>query len=113
MDADGNVVVLQPRTDAQETVFRSALKNMHVLYAHDHTLVLRLEAPIPETARNPTPYNIRGWCVFEKRVSSMKSITTNAVSLATATTDLTLAPTAPGDFREELKNLKFTNGGDA
>merc|ERR1719387_2426952 len=43
----------------------------------------------------------------------MKSITTNAVSLSPITTDLTLAPTAPGDFREELKNLKFTNGGDA
>ena len=81
---------------------------MHVRYGHDYTVVLRLDMPIPETAKNAKAYSARGWCVFELRVSSMKSELSRTASHSN--TDIAMVPIGPEDFSKDLEQLHFTNG---
>ena len=85
---------------AQEASFGLAMANMHVLYAHEMSLTLRIESLTPaerwekahhedevitvfhaessvvksvlikDLEHNPTPYNNRGWCIGEMEWSS-------------------------------------------
>ncbi|CAE7244895.1 NLRC3 [Symbiodinium natans] len=89
--------------ETQEESFRRAMKNMHVLYAHEHTHTLRIESLTPEgrikdawchgelvevydlrsghvkpvlaadLIQNRTAYHQRGWCVAELQWSSTRS----------------------------------------
>ena len=89
--------------ETQEESFRRAMKNMHVLYAHEHTRTLRVESLTPEgrikdawchgelvevydlrsghvkpvlaadLIQNRTAYHQRGWCVAELQWSSTRS----------------------------------------
>ena len=87
-------------TEAQRGSFDLAMANMHVLYAHEMSVTLRIESLTPaerwekalredemitvfhakskvvkpvlikELVHNPTPYNNRGWCIGEMEWSS-------------------------------------------
>ena len=87
-------------TEAQEASFGLAMANMHVLYAHEMSVTLRIESLTPaerwekahhedemitvfhaessvvepvlikDLVHNPTPYANRGWCIGEMEWSS-------------------------------------------
>ena len=87
-------------TEAQQFSFGLAMANMHVLYAHEMSVTLRIESLTPaerwekalredemitvfhakssvvepvlikDLVHNPTPYNNRGWCIGEMEWSS-------------------------------------------
>ena len=87
-------------TEAQRASFDLAMANMHVLYAHEMSVTLRIESLTPaerwskaidedevitvfhakssvvksvlikDLKHNPTPYNNRGWCIGEMEWSS-------------------------------------------
>ena len=87
-------------TEAQQFSFGLAMANMHVLYAHEMSVTLRIESltpaerwekalredemitvfhaessvvepvPIKDLKHNPTPYANRGWCIGEMEWSS-------------------------------------------
>ena len=87
-------------TEAQQFSFGLAMANMHVLYAHEMSVTLRIESLTPaerwaqalredemitvfhaeskvvkpvlikDLKHNPTPYNNRGWCIGEMEWSS-------------------------------------------
>ena len=89
------------QTTEQESSFRSAMCNMHVLYSHESTYTLRVQSltpqhvweqhldkpvhvydarcgcmkavPLCELTRNETPYLKRGWCRAELEWSSARS----------------------------------------
>ena len=63
--------------------------------------------PIPETAKNAKAYSAQE-CVFELRVSSMKSELSRTVSHSN--TDIAMVPIGPEDFSKDLEQLHFTNG---
>ena len=92
-------------TEAQQKSFRSAMANMHVMYAHEMSVTLRIESLTPAERRakaidghemitifhaarsvvepvlikdlvhNPTPYENRGWCIGEMEWSSDRQAT--------------------------------------
>ena len=87
-------------TEAEQASFGLAMANMHVLYAHELSVTLRIESLTPaerwekalredemitvfhseskvvkpvlikDLVHNPTPYNNRGWCIGEMEWSS-------------------------------------------
>ena len=87
-------------TEAEQASFGLAMANMHVLYAHEMSVTLRIESlttaerwekahhedevitvfhaessvvepvPIKDLKHNPTPYQNRGWCIGEMEWSS-------------------------------------------
>ena len=87
-------------TEAERASFGLAMANMHVLYAHELSVTLRIESLTPaerwekalredemitvfdakssvvkpvlikDLVHNPTPYNNRGWCIGEMEWSS-------------------------------------------
>ena len=87
-------------TEAEQASFGLAMANMHVLYAHEMSVTLRIESLTPaerwskaidedevitvfhakssvvepvlikDLKHNPTPYNNRGWCIGEMEWSS-------------------------------------------
>ena len=69
-----------PRSASEEQDFRKAMSHMYLLYAHEGTLVLRLNGEVPTPVydihkykSNLVHYHWRGWCTFEHRVAEMKS----------------------------------------
>ena len=48
--------------------FREVLSQMHLIYGHELTMVVRLTAVDPAAASN-TPYEKRGWTTFESMVA--------------------------------------------
>ncbi len=104
--------------------FQACLRNMHVPYTHDRTMVLRLDYKPPlgimecvqalGYEENLRTYEERGWCRFERQVSGMKSMPRRSVSAeeesgATHTTTK-VVPVHPDDFNKVLESLQFTNG---
>ena len=87
-------------TEAEQASFGLAMDNMHVMYAHELSVTLRIESLTPaerwekalredevitvfhaessvvepvlikDLVHNPTPYNNRGWCIGEMEWSS-------------------------------------------
>jgi len=110
------------RREDEEDDFRLAMSHMYCLYAHDCTLVLRLNGDVPDfnfdskrLQPNRAAYHERGWCVFEHRVSDMKAYPQHSISFPLwlanqnaeeARNELMTVE----DFRAELQLLHFTNG---
>lgn len=57
------------RTSEQDRLFREALSQMHLLYAHCQAMVVRLTDTMA-SALTKTPYSNRGWPTFETAASS-------------------------------------------
>lgn len=122
----------------QEDSFRRAMQNMHVLYAHKCSLVLRIEnlSPIPQASDtvnvfqlhshqveeaccsnlllNRTPYNERGWCAAESQWANMMSLSPKLKSLG-GSASWASAPMSPEVFQASIESssLRFTHRDDA
>ena len=87
-----------------------ALESMDILYAHDGTLVLRVDTAPPPDSPNVRPYQDRGWCRFEEFGSSLK-VDKERRSVSLSNTDRRfMVPRSPEWFKELLSRLHFTNG---
>ena len=61
----------EDRTDYQLKRFIKGLKHINVWYGHSHVTTLVCDWPMPAGAQNPHPIDVRGWCVFERHLSSI------------------------------------------
>ena len=61
----------EDRTDYQLKRFGKGLKHINVWYGHEHVTTLVCDWPMPAGAQNPHPIDVRGWCVFERHLSSI------------------------------------------
>jgi len=52
--------------------FAKGLKSINVWYAHQHVVTLVADLPMPTGAVNPAPIDRRGWCIFERQLSSLR-----------------------------------------
>ena len=68
------------RTPYQLARFRKGLSSVNVWYSHWKITTLVLDMPMPAGSENSAPVEKRGWCIFERRLSSI--IKTSACCLA-------------------------------
>ena len=61
----------EDRTDYQLKRFIKGLKQINVWYGHAYVTTLVCDWPMPAGAQNPHPIDVRGWCVFERNLSSI------------------------------------------
>ena len=61
----------EDRTDYQLKRFGKGLKHINVWYGHAYVTTLVCDWPMPAGAQNPHPIDVRGWCVFERHLSSI------------------------------------------
>ena len=61
----------EDRTDYQLKRFGKGLKHINVWYGHERVTTLVCDWPMPAGAQNPHPIDVRGWCVFERNLSSI------------------------------------------
>lgn len=59
------------RTPEQRERFERGLRKVNVWYSAEWSVTLLLDTPMPEGAENRTPITRRGWCVTERRLSSI------------------------------------------
>jgi len=104
----------KPRTEEQDQLFRQALGSMHLIYSNHKWPVFRMIV-VPKAAENQTPYEDRGWCLFETCVSATgaSSVHTLKGGERTDYNMVTPVPKKPDVFNEEIKTKQFTNGADA
>lgn len=103
----------KPRTEEQDRLFKQALASMHRIYSNDKWCVFRMVA-VPDDAENKTPYEERGWCLFETRVSFTGALVVHTFDGFKFGDDLVSpVPTKPDVFNGKIRTMKFTNGADA
>jgi len=119
-----------PRTKREDQAFKRGLKAIDLLYGGKMSIVVQLK-DIPEPhfeGMNSTPYNRRGWCVFEEAVSSILKDNDKVWNLSNvskelksgetykevlcAAVSLRQPPVPPQQFCEQLESLVFTSGAD-
>ena len=124
----------EDRTDYQLKRFIKGLKHINVWYAHAYVTTLVCDWPMPAGAQNPHPIDVRGWCVFERHLSSIVKVSTCYLQLSQLPADAESMdwfdvvdeckgarrpPLAADAFerlmRDNLESgaFKFTNGKDA
>ena len=64
----------EDRTDYQLKRFIKGLKQINVWYGHARVTTLVCDWPMPAGAQNPHPIDVRGWCVFERNLSSIVKV---------------------------------------
>ena len=70
--ASGSQGSCDERTPYELARFGRGLKAINVWYAAMHVSTLVCDWPMPEDAENITPIDRRGWCIFERRISSVR-----------------------------------------
>ena len=137
---DGKIVKSNDdRTPYQLARFGSGLKGINVWYGSVHTTTLVCDWPMPANAENASPIATRGWCIFEKALSSVRKdgrcclalgqladgATGHWLSLEVACRAGRAPPLAPDAFEAMLREgvareaavpgtgFRFTNGKDA
>ena len=125
----------EDRTDYQLKRFGKGLKHINVWYGHAYVTTLVCDWPMPAGAQNPHPIDVRGWCVFERHLSSIVKMSTCYLQLSLLPADAESMdwyngvvqackgarrpPLAADAFerlmRDNLESgaFKFTNGKDA
>ena len=124
----------EDRTDYQLKRFIKGLKHINVWYGHERVTTLVCDWPMPAGAQNPHPIDVRGWCVFERHLSSIVKDSDNYLQLSLLPADAgskvwfdvvdackgaRRPPLAADAFerlmRDNLESgaFKFTNGKDA
>jgi len=68
------------RTPAQLQQFRKGLSVLNLFYMHPYVITFRLDIPIGPLAVNDRPYEQRGWCEFETRLSEVVKDNYNLLS---------------------------------
>ena len=126
------------RTESELARFGMGLKNINVWYGHHLVTTLVLDWPMPADAENAAPVEKRGWCVFERRLSSITKASACCLTLGRMPDDVRnyfqlirtcvgghLAPLTPDAFARMMRDgmatekqspgcgLRFTNGKDA
>ena len=72
VDARGKVVKsFDDRNQDQIERLRKGLGSINVWYGHDRTFTLVLNTGMPAGSENMHPYGSRGWCIFERCLSSL------------------------------------------
>ena len=140
-DADGKLVRSHDdRTPYQLARYGKGLKGINVWYGAEYTTTLVCDFAMSAGADNPAPIDKRGWCIFERRLSSVRKDRRCCLSLsllprgdgALDWTDVfracqsdRLAPLAPDGFEALMREgmareqaaagtgIRFTNGKDA
>lgn len=101
-----------PRKEEEQNEFITSLNDMHTLYAHDYTKVVRLEV-VPEGVESSAKYLDRGWCATEAHWAAMKSVTNSYRAgfeiVPGGTSDETMVPMTPKEFLAKLIKLHFTS----
>ena len=64
----------EDRTDYQLKRFGKGLKRINVWYGHAYVTTLVCDWEMPAGAQNPHPIDVRGWCVFERHLSSIVKV---------------------------------------
>lgn len=109
--------VIAERTPKEWNRFKTCLRNIHIIYTHDYTQVFRIrsEMPVHLVARlgkrftiNSTPLDKRGWCEFETRIASMKTLLTDNLS---ATDAVQTTPLTPKEYAKRMQDFHFSNDG--
>ena len=59
------------RSSEEVLRFVRGLTNINVWYGARYTHTLVLNIPMPEGSENATPYDRRGWCIFERSLSAL------------------------------------------
>ena len=59
------------RTPEQLARFKLGLKAINEWYGHPYVHTLVMTTPMPASAENAAPIQRRGWCIFERRISSI------------------------------------------
>jgi len=59
------------RTPEQKDRFHAGLSSISIFYSHKYTYTICLDGPLPPGAVNTAPYAQRGWCIFERLLSSL------------------------------------------
>ena len=125
----------EDRTDYQLKRFGKGLKHINVWYGHAFVTTLVCDWPMPAGAQNPHPIDVRGWCVFERHLSSIVKVSMCYLQLSLLPADAESMdwyggvvkackgarrpPLAADAFerlmRDNLESgaFKFTNGKDA
>ena len=125
----------EDRTDYQLKRFIKGLKQINVWYGHARVTTLVCDWPMPAGAQNPHPIDVRGWCVFERNLSSIVKVSDCYLQLSLLPADAESMdwydgvvkackgarrpPLAADAFerlmRDNLESgaFKFTNGKDA
>lgn len=99
------------RTLEEEDLFRKSLENLHYIYAHNLTNVLRLQ-DVPDFAASKQPYLHRGWCIVEKMIACTKrtDFTLGNVRVPQQSgSEKQQLPLTPNRMNEMLESLHFTN----
>jgi hypothetical protein len=115
------------RSEAEYARFKQGLQEMTGFYVHPNTYVLSVRTSIPRgDYENTRPYVQRGWCHFELRIASIvkndgclwdlsldRKGTAITFDDCETTLKFTRPPlTSPEQMARELREKKFTNGGD-
>lgn len=72
------------RTANQLERFKQGLKGINVWYGHPSVTTLVCDWPMPEGAENAAPIERRGWCIFEKALSSVSKKSSCLLALSKA-----------------------------
>lgn len=120
----------EPRQEADQVQFRRAIQGINLLYGARMTTVVKLtQMPTPQdgTVANLTPYELRGWCIFEEAVSGIVKhgswlldlgavddalYSTRIQNISKTAVSRREPPLHPDDFASRLETAKFTNGAD-
>ena len=102
------------RTAAEDALFRRALADLELWYAHEQTTVLLLtESGVGRR------YEERGWTTYESLVARILKARSYMVWPAVIdvghparSQEMQAPPPTPEAFREMLRSLQFTNGAD-
>ena len=125
----------EDRTDYQLKRFGKGLKHINVWYGHAYVTTLVCDWPMPAGAQNPHPIDVRGWCVFERHLSSIVKVNTCYLQLSLLPADAESMnwfsgvvkacmgarrpPLAADAFEQLMRDstasgaFRFTNGKDA
>ena len=129
----------EDRTPLELTRFRMGLGSINVWYGAKYATVLVADWPMPDDADNKAPLDKRGWCIFERYLSSISKHSNCCLTLrrtdscrqrywndvATMCKASRLPPLAPDAFEKMLRTgmareevdagtgICFTNGHDA
>ena len=68
----GYNAALDDRSPYELARFRNGLGGINVWYGHPYTTTFVLDLPMPTGADNSAPIDRRGWCIFERRLSSVR-----------------------------------------
>ena len=118
------------RTPEQVTRFRRGLRKINIWYGHQFTTTLVLNTAMPHGSENTAPVDQRGWCIFERALSSITKRQGcyleldgfrggDLDELSSECRGTQLPPMPPNEFEKLLRDgiasgsITFTNGKDA